>query len=75
MTQYTGTCYGSEGSRKGGDRTTTALRNPIDNVNKGQKSMRFVVAVGSEIMGGEIWVNEDTTIVDTDTFLITVTHG
>ena len=76
MADYTATCYGVGGSRKDGkDMTTTALRNPMDNVNKGQKSMRFQVAVGSEIMGGVIWVNEGTTIAASDTFTITVTAG
>ena len=76
MSQYTANAYGVGDSRKGGkDNTTTALKNPLDNVNKGQNSMRFQVAVGSQIMGGEIWVNEDTTIAAADTFLITVQAG
>jgi len=75
MTNYTGTCYGVGDSRKGGDKTTTALRNPDANTTKGQKSMRFVVAVGSQITGGEIFVNEDTVIAANDTLTITVTAG
>ena len=73
MSDYTATCYGISRSRKGGDKTTAALRNPIDNVNKGQKSVRYVIAVGAEIMGGEIWVNEGTTLVADDTLTLTVT--
>lgn len=75
MANYTANAYGVANSRKGGDKTTTALRNPIDNVNKGQKSMRFVVAAGSEIQGGEVWVNVGTTIAAADTFTITVQAG
>lgn len=75
MSDYTATCYGVGDSRKGGDKTTTALRNPVGSVSKGQQSMRFVVAAGSEIQGGEIWVNKDTTIAANDTLTITVTAG
>ena len=75
MAEYTATCYGVGDSRKGGDKTTAALRNPDANVSKGQQSMRFVIAVGSEIMGGEIFVNKDTTIAANDTFTFTVTAG
>lgn len=74
-TDYTATCYGVGDSRKGGDKTTAALRNPEGNVSKGQQSMRFVIAVGSEIMGGVIYVNKDTTISADDTFTLTVTAG
>ena len=75
MSDYTANCYGVGDSRKGGDKTTTALRNPIDNVSKGQQSMRFVIAAGSQIMGGEIFVNKGTTISAADTFTITVQSG
>lgn len=75
MSDYTATAYGEAGSRKGGDKTTTALRAPMTNVNKGQKSVRFVVAPENEITGGVIYVNADTTVAAADTFTITVTAG
>lgn len=76
MADYNTNAYGIGDSRKAAkDNTTTALRNPIDNVNKGQKCMRFVIAAGAEIMGGEIWVNKDTTIANNDTFTITAKSG
>jgi len=75
MSDYTATCYGVGDSRKGGDHTTTALRNPLTNVNKGQQVMRFVVASSSEIQGGVIYVNKDTVVANSDTFTITVTAG
>lgn len=75
MADYTSTAYGVGGSRKGGDKTTTALREPMTQVNKGQKSVRFVVAAEDEIAGGVIYVNADTAVAATDTFTITVTAG
>jgi len=76
MANYTANVYGVGDSRKGGrDDTTTALRNPVDNVNKGQQSMRFQIAAGSQIMGGEIWVNKDTVIAAADTLTLTVQAG
>ena len=75
MADYTATCYGIGNSRKGGDKTTSALRAPLSGVNKGQKCMRFVVAAEDEIMGGEIFVNVDTVCANADTFTITVTTG
>jgi hypothetical protein len=74
MADYNATAYGIADSRKSAkDTTTTALRNA--DPNKGQKCMRFQVAAGSEIMGGEIWVNKDTVIAANDTFTITATAG
>ena len=75
MADYTATVYGVGDSRKGGWKTSADLKNPIDNVRKGQKSMRFVVAAGSEITGGVIFVNKDTTIAAADTLTLTVTAG
>lgn len=75
MANYTANAYGVGDSRKGGDKTTTALRNPLTNMPKGQQTMRFVVAAGSQIMGGEIYVNKDTVIAAADTFTITVQTG
>lgn len=75
MANYTANCYGVGESRKGNDKTTTALRNPTTAMSKGQKTMRFQIAAGSQIMGGEIYVNEDTTIAGSDTFTITVQAG
>ncbi len=75
MADYTSTAYGVGDSRKGGDHTTTALREPETQVSKGQQSMRFVVAAEDEISGGVIYVNKDTTIAANDTFTITVTAG
>jgi len=75
MTDYTSTVYGVGDSRKGSDKTTTALRNPLTDVNKGQQVMRFVVSASSEIQGGVIYVNKDTVIAASDTFTLTVTAG
>jgi hypothetical protein len=76
VADYTANAYGVAHSRKDGkDDTTTALKNPKSAYNKGQKCMRFQVAAGSEIQGGEIWVNEDTVIASSDTFTITVQSG
>ena len=75
MSDYTANAYGVGNSRKGGDKTTTALRNPLSGMSKGQKVMRFVIAEGSEIMGGEIFVNVDTTIAAADTLTITIQAG
>lgn len=72
MADYTATAYGIARSNKGTDRTTAALGKNRD-PNKGQKCMRFVIAAENEIMGGEIWVNEDTTVAAADTFTITAT--
>jgi hypothetical protein len=72
MTDYTATAYGVSGDNKYTDRTTAALtrnRNP----KKGQKCVRFAIAAETEIMGGEIWVNADTTVAAADTFTITAT--
>ena len=75
MTDYTANVYGVGDSRKGGFKTTTALRNELADVCKGQQSMRFVIAEGSQIMGGVIFVNKDTTISAADTFTLTVQSG
>jgi len=75
MSDYTANCYGVGDSRKGGFKSTTALVNELSNVNKGQYSMRFVIAAGSQIMGGVIFVNKGTTISADDTFTITVQSG
>ena len=75
MANYTADAYGVGDSRKGGDKTTTALRNPLTTVSKGQQSMRFVVAAGSEITGGVIFINKGTTVGANDTFTITVKAG
>ena len=72
MTDYTATVYGVADSRKGKNRSTNALGENAD-PNKGQKCMRFSVAAENEIMGGEIWVNEDTVVAAADTFTLTVT--
>ncbi len=74
MTEYTSTCYGIGRDRKASDdKTTAALRNPFSKVNKGQKCMRVIIAAGSQIMGGEIWVNEGTVLANADTLKLTVT--
>lgn len=74
MADYNTNAYGIGDSRKSAkDNTTTALRNP--DPNKGQQCMRFQIAAGSEIMGGEVWVNKDTTIANNDTFTITAKTG
>jgi hypothetical protein len=75
-TDYTATAYGVGSSRKDGkSNTTTALKNEKSTMSKGQACMRFQVASENEIMGGEIWVNKDTTVAADDTFTITVTAG
>ena len=74
MADYTATCYGIDRSRKANDdKTSAGLRNPRSKINKGQKCMRVIVAAENEIMGGEIWVNEGTTLANADTLTITVT--
>ena len=77
MTDYTATVYGIGDSRKYTDKTTTNTDlSPIlraADPNKGQISKRFIIAAGSEIMGGEIWVNGDTTLAAADTLTFTVT--
>lgn len=73
MSDYTATCYGVGDSRKGGDHTTDALRNPLSTMSKGQKCTRVVVAAENEIMGGVIYVNAGTTLANADTLTITVT--
>ena len=76
MADYNANAYGIGDSRKSAkDNTTTALRNPIDNVNKGQISMPFVIEAGSEIQGGVVYVNKDTVIANYDTLTITVKTG
>jgi hypothetical protein len=76
MSDYNANAYGIGDSRKTAkDNTTSALKNPLDNVNKGQQCMRFQIAAGVEIMGGEIWVNKDTTIANNDTLTVTVLTG
>lgn len=39
---------------------------------KGQASKKVLVKPGSQISGGIIWVNEDTTLAASDTLTITV---
>jgi hypothetical protein len=76
MADYTANAYGVNDSRKDGkDMSSAGLRNPKSKMTKGQVCMRFQVAAGSQIMGGEIFVNEGTTIAASDTFLITVQTG
>ncbi|NIS52985.1 MAG: hypothetical protein GWN94_18070, partial [Phycisphaerae bacterium] len=54
MADYTANAYGINDSRKDGkDQTTTAKKEPKTNFNKGRNVMRFVVAEGDEIAGGE----------------------
>jgi hypothetical protein len=75
MSDYTATCYGIGDSRKGGFKTSSALKNELSTMSKGQKTMRFVIAAGSQIMGGEIYVNKDTVLANGDTLTLTVTTG
>lgn len=76
MAQYTANAYGVGNSRKDGKaQTTTALKNEKSTMGKSREVMRFQVALGSEIMGGEIFVNKDTVIAASDTFLVTVQAG
>lgn len=75
MADYTANAYGVGDSRKGGYKTTTALVNEESAMSKGQQTMRFVIAAGSEIAGGVIYVNKDTTIAASDTLTITVQSG
>jgi hypothetical protein len=71
MTDYTANAYGIDGDHKYTDRTTAALGKNRD-PNKGQKCVRFVIAADTQIMGGEIWVNADTVIANSDGLNITV---
>ena len=73
MADYTATAYGLADGLKGSFKTTDALKNELSTMSKGQKCTRIVVAAGSEIMGGEIYVNSDTTLAAADTLTITVT--
>jgi hypothetical protein len=75
MADYTATCYGVGDSRKGGWKTSSALVNEPTAYQKGKKAMRFVVAAGSEIAGGVIYVDKGTTIAAADTLTLTVTAG
>jgi hypothetical protein len=77
MADYTANAYGIGQSRKDGKSNTSAgVRVEKSTLpGKGKKCMRFVIAEGSEIMGGEIWVNEGTVIANADTFTITATTG
>jgi len=72
MTEYTATCYGISGANKYTDRTTDALTRNAD-PNKGQKCVRVAIAAENEIMGGEVWVNADTVLLNADTLTLTVT--
>jgi len=72
MSNYTATCYGISGDHKYTDRTTAALTRNRD-PKKGQTCVRVVVAAEDEIMGGELWVNADTVLVNADTLTLTVT--
>jgi hypothetical protein len=71
MTDYSANAYGIDGDHKYTDRTTAALGKNRD-PNKGQKCIRYVIAAGSEIMGGEVWVNADTAVANGEAFNITV---
>ncbi len=76
MADYTANAYGINDSRKDGkDQTTTAKKEPKTNFNKGRNVMRFVVAEGDEIAGGEIFVKKAQTVSASDTFTITVQSG
>ena len=72
MSDYTATCYGISGDHKYTDRTTAALTRNRD-PKKGQKCVRVAIAAGSQIMGGEVWVNADTVLANADTLTLTVT--
>ena len=72
MATYTTTCYGIEGDHKYTDRTTAAITRNRD-PKKGQKCFRLVVAAENEVMGGEIWVNADTTVANAETIELTIT--
>lgn len=76
MANYTANAYGADGSRKpDDDRTSAAKREPKSNYDDTRENMRFKLAAGSQISGGEIWVNKGTTIAAGDTFTITVQAG
>ena len=72
MPNYTATCYGVSGDNFYTDRTTDALGKNKD-PNKGQKCVRVAIAAGSQIMGGEVWVNAGTVLANADTLTLTVT--
>jgi len=72
MSDYTATCYGIGRANMTSDRTTDALTRNAD-PNKGQKCVRVVIAAENEIMGGVVWVNEDTVLANADTLTLTVT--
>lgn len=72
MTNYTATCYGVSGDNKYTQRGTSALGKTPD-PNKGQTCVRVAIAAGSQIMGGEVWVNAGTVLANADTLTLTVT--
>ena len=72
MSAFTANAYGIEGDHKYTDRTTAALARNKD-PKKGQNCFRLVIAAnGTEIQGGEIWINKGNTIANADTFTITL---
>ena len=72
MSAFTADAYGIEGDHKYTDRTTAALTRNRD-PKKGQKCYRLVIAAEDEVMGGEMWINGDTTVANGETIEITVT--
>jgi hypothetical protein len=71
MSTFTANCYGIEGDHRDKDRTTAALGKNRD-PKKGQKCSRLVIAAENEIMGGEIWINADTTLANSDSLNFTL---
>jgi hypothetical protein len=71
MSEFTANCYGIEGDHKYTDRTTAALARNRD-PKKGQKCYRLVIAADTEIMGGEIWINADETLANSDSLNFTL---
>lgn len=73
MANYTADAYAGSNLQgvakaKGANDAKYGFKDP----NEGQTSKRVQIKPGSQISGGEIWVNEDTTLAASDTLTITV---
>jgi len=75
MTDYTANAYGVGDSRKGGWKSSAGVVNEISAAGKGQTVKRYVLAAGTEIVCGEIYVNAGTTLAAADTLTITIQNG
>ena len=77
MANYTANVYGAGDSRKGGWKSSAGVVNEISTMGKSAQFYRLVVAAGTEIIGGEIFINKGTTLTagGTDTITLTLQTG